>query len=156
MLKSAIQSFGIIVPSLQKNDQIAALAKNIIALLNHSYKYSPVLFPQEVSSQIYIPCCQLQQQHIWSFEHTLISTNITTTKILSECLRCPKKLFYVYDLEWITSPNKIYKEFHSIYNNPEISLIARTEADYKILENCWKKPIGIINDYNYEELIKYV
>lgn len=156
MSKPSIKSFGIIIPNLNITPENKSLATNILSLLSNTYKYCPIIFPQTIVPGIRIPCAQFQIQHVYAYEHTLFSTDIKSTKILTQCLRAKRKLFYVQELEWILQENKVFRELYNIYNNPSIDLIAKNNEDYKILKNCWKEPIGVINAWNYEEVIKYI
>jgi len=152
-----IKSFGILINSLNNSKECCLLCENINQLLATQYMISPILFFQS-GGKISIPprCCQLQQHHAWGFDGTLISTNIETTYVLDKCLKPRKKLFYVYNIEWPNLPSLKFADLQKIYQNPEIDLIARTEEDFKLLEKCWKKPIGVVKDYDYKELINII
>jgi hypothetical protein len=119
---------------------------------------SPIIFFQFGSAPIIpIQCGQLQQSHAWGFDDILISTSIETTKVLTNCIRPRRKLFYVYDLEWYYQPPGIsYKDLQKVYLNPEIDLIARSESHFELISKCWKKPIGVLHDYDYKEFIKII
>jgi hypothetical protein len=133
------------------------LVDNINTLLRQHYEYSPIIFYQNIGKCVLpLLCCHMYMQQAWGFKGTLISTDITTTIILDKCLTTRKKIFYVFDLEWITQSNKPYSLFKSIYDNPEISLLARSSSHFDILKKTWKTPIGILNEYNHEELIKFI
>jgi hypothetical protein len=85
------------------------------------------------------------------FKEPLISTCINTTRILKECLDPVRKLFYIYDIEW----NFIHQEasdFEDIYLNDDIDLIASSTDDYDLIKSCWKEPVGIMKDFNYDDI----
>ena len=157
MSKSSIKSFGIIINGLDNSQQSCMLSTNINQLLQKYYEYSPIVFCQNVGKcAVPLMCCHLYAQQAWGFKGTLISTDIKTTIILDKCLTTRKKLFYVFDLEWITQTNTPYSVFKSIYDNDDIDLLARSQTHFDILSKTWKQPIGIIHGYNYEELIRFI
>jgi len=152
-----IKSFGILINQLDDSEQSHQMCENINELLMENYMVSPILFYQNCGKTSVLPhCCQLQQHQAWGFDGTLISTDIETTNILAQCLSSRKKLFYVYNIEWPNLSSLRYSELQKIYQNPEIKLLARTEEDYKLLEKCWQKPIGVIHDFNYKEILKTI
>jgi hypothetical protein len=59
----------------------------------------------------------------------------------------------VWDLEWNFGQYNA-EEISKIYCHPELLLIARSEEHSKIIEQCWKKPVAIIEDFNYEQLFE--
>ena len=98
--------------------------------------------------------CMMQQQEAWGFDGPIMATSLMSAEILLKC-PCPKsKFFYVWDLEWIHNPFLTYKYFRSIYQDEKIKLIARSESHANIIENLWKKPVAILEDFNHEQLIK--
>jgi hypothetical protein len=152
-----IKSFGVLINTVDDSTQSHQLYENINQLIMSQYMVSPILFYQNPGKTSVLPqCCQLQQHNAWGFEGTLISTDIESTKVLAQCLRSKKKLFYVYNIEWPNLASLRYSELQKIYQNPEIGLIAKNEEDYRLLTRCWQEPKGIINDYDYKELIKLI
>ena len=153
----SIQSFGILIKSLEDTPQCHSMCENINKLVLTQYMISPILFFQTNGKTSILPqCCQLQQHHAWGFDGVLISTDIETTYVLAQCLKPRKKLFYVYNIEWPNLSSLKYAELQKIYQNPEIDLIAKNEEDFKILERCWSKPKGIVNNFDYKELITLI
>lgn len=153
MSKSAIKSFGVIVNTLNNAQVSHTLVQGINDLVEQTYEYCPIVFFQHLNlPPFFLKCCQLQHQNAWGFKGPLISTSIETTQILVQCLLTPRKLFYVYDLEWLYLENLQYRQLLSIYDNPDIDLIARSERHFDILAKIWKKPLGVIHDFNSEEI----
>lgn len=153
----SIKSVGILIKSLDTSQKCMSLCLSINSILDDTYNISPIVFYQELGKSVVLPrCCQLQQGHAWGFDGILISTDIQTTSVLSQCLRAKKKLFYVYDLEWFYHKNIHYNTLSQVYQNPEIDLIARTSQHFDILKKCWKTPIGVLNDYDYTEFTEII
>ena len=66
------------------------------------------------------------------------------------------KYLYVWDLEWIDSP-MMFDQAMKIMRDKRLKIIARSESHAVAIENfCNKKPIGIVSDWNAEQLIRLV
>jgi hypothetical protein len=88
----------------------------------------------------------------FDFDGTFISTDIYTTQIMQNVLLCKKKIFYVYDLEYLYQPYT-FSILNSIFNS-DIDLVARNQYRYDILKNTWKEPIDIMEEFNHKTLMK--
>lgn len=65
-----------------------------------------------------------------------------------------ERIFYATDMPWSNSPATAYKEWKSLYNQTNLQVIAQSDELYSMYNTCWKKPIGISENFNYEQ-IKY-
>lgn len=96
-----------------------------------------------------------QEQLMWGFDGPVIATNLNTMHTLLSCPKPTSKYFYIWDLEWMHHQYD-YEFLLSIYCNDQVELIARSEEHAKVIENCWKKPIDILEDFNYEKLTSII
>lgn len=93
---------------------------------------------------------------MWGFDGTVIATDIPTVDRLISC-PCPKKkLFYVWNLEWIFQSNPRISNLEKYYLNDDIKLIARSQSHFDVISSVWKTPIGILEDFNYEQLRQFI
>jgi len=93
---------------------------------------------------------------MWGFDGTVIATDIPSVDKLLGC-PCPKrKLFYVWNLEWVFQGNPLIKNLERFYLNNEIQLIARSKSHFDVISSVWKSPIGILEDFNYEQLRQFI
>lgn len=153
----SIKSFGVLINNLGNDDKSSKLTENINLLLNNRYIYSPtIFFLHRTEPKALCRCLQIQQNHAWGYDGTLIATDISSAMILKECVRAKRKIFYIYDLEWMKLDVLIYRELCKIYKNPEIDLIVQNQEQYEIVSKCWKTPVGIVKEFDYDELCKYV
>jgi hypothetical protein len=133
------------------------LLSNFNHIIKEHGEISPTIFYQKLGScQIPSMCPKMHYVRAWNYTGVLISTDIATTTILDKCIRSPRKLFYVHDLEWLYLKSPLFSHLNTIYNNPEIDLIARSQSHYDILQRVWKKPIGIIDNFNKEDILKII
>lgn len=157
MSNTIIKNFGIIVEALDASQSNCDLIINLNKLVSASYQYCPVLFYQTLIKPVISPLfCQLQQQYAWGFDGPLIATNLTTMNILLNCVKSSKKLFYVYDLEWLYMSPILYTQLANLYQHTDVKLIARSSTHFDILKKCWQEPIGIIENYDYKEFRKLI
>lgn len=149
-----IKHFSVLIDKLDISHKISLMIHNLNTLVVDNYIYNPTIFYNSLGkSLIYPQFTRLGMQHAWGYEGPMISTDIGTTQILNKCIRTTKKMFYVFDLEWLHIPNIQFSLLTNIYQNNNIELIARSQSHYDVLTRVWKKPIGILEDFNYEQLI---
>ncbi len=96
--------------------------------------------------------CMLQINEAFNFSGILIADSIDTATKLANCVCAKAKYFYIWDLEWSYLLNLDFRSAQKLYQNDNIELIARSERHYNILQNVWKKPVGIVEDWNLEQL----
>lgn len=91
----------------------------------------------------------------WGSSEPIIATTISTAKKLLH-FPCRKKLFYVWDLEWIREPNtKKYEDYSDVYANKSIELIARSESHKEIIENAFNRPVKyIVPDFETSKILE--
>lgn len=63
-----------------------------------------------------------------------------------------KIYFYVSDFLWTGQQYSNYYEVKNLFDTKNLEFIARDEQTSDIYEICWKKPITISKDINYESL----
>tara|TARA_R110000824_G_scaffold7728_2_gene34974 strand:+ start:15285 stop:15740 length:456 start_codon:yes stop_codon:yes gene_type:complete len=97
----------------------------------------------------------MQMVYAFDYDGILISTNHYTTSIMKNVLRCKKKFFYVWNLEWIYKPLN-FSQIESLYTSPDINLLARSKSHADVLERTWQKPVAIIEDFNHEQIKKII
>lgn len=82
----------------------------------------------------------------------LITTCLNTTK-QCKLFKRASPVFYVWDLEWLKTSYSA-KYLYDLYCDPQIPLIARSQSHFEILTKLWKKPIGIVKEFSYDDIIK--
>lgn len=91
----------------------------------------------------------------WDYSGTLIATDLSTASKIAKFPSVTRKIFYIWDLEWIRLRQKQFEELRSIYGNPELELVTRSVDYKKIIENCWNVEVKYtIENFEIETLIK--
>ncbi len=91
-----------------------------------------------------------------SYEGVLISTSIKNAAI---SLKMPTKMdryLYLWDFNWLNIPTD-YNAMYEVISNDKLKLIARSEEHADMIENfCNKKPVGIVDNWNLEQIREIV
>lgn len=147
---------GVIVESLGMSQSAMQITRSINKAVSLEEYWDIVVFYTQYDKILLSPhFAMMDVAEIYGFDGPIISTNVETTKIALGCKSATKKFFYVWDLEWT---HRVFDvdEINKIYMNPEIELIARSEEHSSIIENCWKKPIAVIENFNHEKLTELI
>lgn len=106
-----------------------------------------------------IPCIKpafptMHMVEMFGYAGTVIATDLGTCAKLINSFSPVKRIFYVWDLEWIRMPYKNYEMLYKLYNHPRIELVARSEDHAKAIENCWDRKVERISEnFDYNRLI---
>lgn len=63
---------------------------------------------------------------------------------------------YASDIFWSKNSYSSYKNIESIFKLSNLEFIASNQETYDVYQTCWKKPIGICENFNYEKLKKLI
>ena len=143
---------GVAVNSLGISQMAFEVTKQINNIKNLDEYWDIIVFYHTYDRIINSPLfCMLHEQELWGFDGPVIATDLSTADRLLKC-PCPtKKFFYMWDLEWLMSQYDV-DLLASVYMNPELDLIARSEHHASIIKDCWKEPVATIEDFNYEQI----
>lgn len=139
---------GIMLDNIGPNQLAHYMINSGNAVLeNYSQKLDLVAFTQQTVHPCALPnFATMNMSEAYDYKGHLVATDLSTVTKLLKCPGTRKKFFYVWDLEWTRPQNKNFAVLKEIYNNPSIELISRSENHDKIIELCWRKPIGIVED----------
>lgn len=145
---------GIIVNELD-NSQLAFLAINQCNVLPP--EYNPVIFYKENLS----PCVKpkfsiMSTTEINGFSGLLISTNIDTTLMMTSVPNSAKKMFYVWDLEWLRRGKNDYLFNMRAFRNKEVALVCRsTEHALAVSQYANRENILVVPNLHLAHIIKF-
>lgn len=84
----------------------------------------------------------MQIVEAYEYKKPLIATSLSTAQKLLNFPRSIKKIYYLWDLEWMRFKNESYHGFKTIYGSEELELVSRTQ-DHRILtEKLWDRKIN--------------
>lgn len=145
---------GIMLDNIGPNQLAHYMINSGNAVLeHHSQKVDLVAFVQQVVHPCALPnFATMNMSEAYDYKGVLVATSLQTAIKMLKCPGTRKKFFYVWDLEWTRPQNKNFSVLKDIYNNPSIELISRSPNHDKIIELCWRKPIGVVEDGRVEQL----
>jgi hypothetical protein len=65
------------------------------------------------------------------------------------------KYFFVNSVPWETNGFS-FNEWKSLIEQENLHIIAQNQSVYDVFEICWKAPIGIGENFNYETISKLI
>lgn len=144
---------GILVDNLravQKNYYMIQSLNNFISNSEHD----AIVFYQEPM----IPCAPIrfsviQMIEAYSFDGAVIATSISLAQKLLNFPGPSRKIFYVWDLEWME--NMYYHhQLSELFRHPDIQIITRSSSYAKKISDCWNIDLPeVVEDFNIEELV---
>lgn len=92
---------------------------------------------------------------MWGYDAPVIATSFESARKLQACV-CPvRKLFYVWDVEWVRDHlRRPYREWAAVYQDPSLSLIARGPDHAVLLQQLWGRTVlGMVEDFRIDALL---
>jgi hypothetical protein len=94
----------------------------------------------------------LHLSHAKFFCGNLVLFDLASVLLTQSFTNIHKRFLYVKDAPWITSPQTKYTEWLKLYSSNNLEIIVQDIHLYDIYSIAWKQPIGISENFNYEEL----
>lgn len=153
---------GIVLNSLFSSQLSYYALRNVNKYLSKEYLTNFIFFVRE----LVIPCIEpecgtMRWEELWGYDGHLITTDVESTR-KAMMTPGPKSItFYAYDIDWFrrlknSNPPR-YEDFASIYQNPNIKIVARNEEYKKLIEGIWNiKVAGVVDDFNMEQMLEIV
>lgn len=67
-----------------------------------------------------------------------------------------RKFFYTTDLPWIKFPQHPFNEWKKLLCDPQVDIIANNQFVADAYDICWKKPLGISENFSYDEIRSFI
>lgn len=96
----------------------------------------------------------MQIAEAWGFDGILIATSLSTAQKVLKCPSASKKIFLVWDLEWLRTKNLNFRDLREVYANPKLTLVARGADHAKVIEDLWHKKCEVVNGFDLEKVIE--
>lgn len=149
---------GVALRSFSTNQVACDFVENANRFLKEFYKADIVGFFEEEGYFTLEPkfaCMHLNE--LWGFHYPVVATSLNTASDLIKNPSPTKKLFYVYDLEWISFEQKDFVRLAEVYRHSDLEIICRSESHKKIFENCWNRSVKhIIDKFDIDKLLKVI
>lgn len=135
--------FGVAVNNLSFSQLACEIIQTSNCILSAGVEHDMVLLYEQPSR----PCMQtlFPTMHLceaWGFNGTIIATSLSTAAKSLSFPSVSRRVFYVYDLEWVRLKQKGYRPLWEIYANPAHLLVARSEEHADAIASAWNTPVA--------------
>ena len=150
-----VKSVGILVDDLGLSQLNFYLINHINYLAKTRMDIDPILFFKNVNHPCIRPhCATLNMCDIWSFNGTIIATNLDSALTALNAVNNADNILYLWDLEWLRGKNN-YLYNLSILRHPDLRVIARSVHHAQAIENYANiKVHKVVNDINLLGIIE--
>jgi hypothetical protein len=146
-----LKSFGIVLNKLNIEQKDICIITQINEMVEKNADLCPILFFSEYAKTVAVPLfARMPIEEAYCFTNPVIVNDIESAELILEC-PCPtRKIFYLWDLEWIYDSNFSFEKYLRIYNSFEI--IVRSGSHYNLFSKVWRKPDYLIEEFNHEQI----
>lgn len=150
-----MNKFAFALDSLGTHQIACSAIMSVNRFLATEYKYDISMFYDNFSKHV-IPCnfMTLPLTEAFDYNGPIIFTNFS---LVEKILRIPtttKKIWYMYDLEWIYMQNRLVSELSSIYRNTNLQIITRNKDYADVIKYVWDRDAAIVGDFDIGEIWK--
>lgn len=151
---------GIVMNSMFSSQNSYFIIRNVNNYLVKNYNTDFILFVKELTLPCIEPECGVMRwEELWGYDGHLITTDLEATKKAIVTPGPNTIYFYMNDLEW-TRKNRVsskYEELASVYQNPQVKLIAKNEEYKKLTENIWNVDVyGVCHNFDVPKMLEIV
>jgi hypothetical protein len=137
----------------ESHDGILSTIKEIEK--NNPYSQTVIFNSYCEKANLYnLPVLHLSQSQF--FNGTLFLFDLPSVILTNKFPNLKRRILYTNSLPWSSNPGTRYEEWKSLYDQDSLDILVNNENVYNIYDICWKKPIGISERFNYEEISKFI
>jgi hypothetical protein len=131
---------------------------NYVNSLIGQNKWDFTLFYNELINPCTKPLCAVMNiSETWLYNGILISTDLDTSAMIAKTLKPKRKLFYIWDLEWLRMGKQNFLQNLQVYRNPNFELIARSSTHAEAITNYANRTVNaVIPDFHLAHLLNYI
>ena len=118
--------------------------------------YQVIVFYDKITRHVLRPSFPtMQRLEGWAQAGITIATSIPSATDILDFPGPQHKLFYVWDLEWMRAPQRVWGVMYDLFNHPDLQLIARTDEHAKAIHNAFDKtPEFVVDNFDVEGIQK--
>ena len=149
-------NLNILVPDLNSSQRNYYLIRNINAIHEHHPNVNIQVFAENLSRFCMKPHFSVMNvSEAWAQQGPFIACSLSTASKLINYPIASKKLFYIWDLEFIRGDNRIYDIYAPVYLHPQLELVCPSKEHADLLENSFNKEVThIINNFDIKQLLE--
>lgn len=117
---------------------------------------STIIFSSNVSfiNEYNLPILHLSQAQF--FDGILFIFDLPSIIMTNNFTNLSKRIFYSNAIPWLNNFDTNYKEWSSLYNQESLDVISGSQEHYDAMSICWRQPIGIMENFSYDNIKKYI
>ena len=153
-----MKNFSVLVNNLGSSQLSFFIIKEINAIPTLRPEIDGMVFYENLSSAcLPLNFAAMNMSECWCHSGPIIATSFSTAETMAG-FPAEKKVFYIWDLEWMRSNNKKqYEQYRDVYTNESIQLIARSEAHKDSVENAFNRKVNcVIPDFNLNKVLEVI
>lgn len=135
------------------NDPMYDTILNTIKEIEQNNLYGQTLIFNSYNEKINtynLPILHLSQAQF--FYGNLFVFDLSTVILSKNFPNVKSRILYTNNAPWTVSPSTRYSEWASLYEQKNLEILPTNKELYDIYDICWKKPIGILEDFTYEKI----
>lgn len=146
-----MNNLGFILINIDNSSYYDNIFKNIKLIIENNIYNHICIFNSSLSKldTYNVPVLHLNQAKF--FDGDLILFDLYGAMITKNFTNAKRKILYCKDIPWIKNRQIEYTEWSNYYDD-SIDFIVSNQYLYDIYEICWKKPLGIMEEFNYEQI----
>jgi hypothetical protein len=149
---------GIAVRDLGASQLNFYIVNQVNALVAKNADKDAILFFEEHRR----PCLPMnfavmQMTECFGFNAPVVATTVASAEKLLRLPGPTKRIFYVWDLEWLRFQHKNFRALQAVYGHPSLLLIARSGDHKQAIEQAWNRPVdAVIENFNLDAIMEVV
>ena len=154
-----MNKLGFLVRNLGASQLGYFLAKNLNDFLDEGLGIDCTVYSEERHNGCLTASFPVMQMvEAWGQGGTMISTSISTTCKMIKFPSSHRKLFYVWDLEFLRGHTPHYYDLiKKVYLNEDIELLVRCKNHADVIKNNFNRDVvGVIEDFNMVDIMEVV
>ena len=98
----------------------------------------------------------LHLSHGKFFYGDLILFDLASAMLTNSFPNIKKRYLYLNNIPWLDMPNNLYSSWREIFDSENLELIVPNQQLYDIYSICWKSPVGIAQNFTYQDVSKII
>jgi hypothetical protein len=146
---------GFILLSIENNEMFHNLLSSIKSFIDHN-PYKQICIFNSDSDKVNtfnIPLLHIKQAKF--FHGDIIVFDVLSLMLIKNFPNLKNKYFFVNSIPWEQNGFS-FSEWKSLIEQDNLQIIAQNESIYDIFDICWKKPLGIGENFSYETISKFI
>lgn len=150
-----MRKLGLALPDYGANQAAFLAIAQTNLYLSENYETDIIGFYENLTKPCLVPnFATMQAVEMWGYDGPVIATSLNLAQDMVHIPTLKDRYFYIWDLEWIHLEDKEYSKLKTVYCNPELKLVTRSQDYAKIIENVWNRKVEhIVEDFDIKELV---